>query len=45
MSAEEQAQFHSTFFDEAGDHLRTLEARLLELEANPTDAELLNALF
>lgn len=38
-------QFHAAFFDEAGDHVKTLEARLLELEANPTDAELLNALF
>lgn len=45
MREEDQRQFHATFFDEAADHVRTLEARLLELEQRPDDLELLNALF
>ncbi len=45
MASDDHKQFLSTFFDEAADHVRTLEARLLELEANPSDSELLNALF
>lgn len=38
-------QFHQTFFDEAAEHLRTLEEKLLELEGSPDDSELHNALF
>ena len=45
MREEDQKQFHATFFDEAAEHVRTLEARLLELEQRPDDLELLNALF
>jgi two-component system chemotaxis sensor kinase CheA len=45
MELDELKQFHATFFDEARDHVRTLEERLLELEARPTDLELLGALF
>ncbi|MFO0601235.1 MAG: Hpt domain-containing protein [Myxococcaceae bacterium] len=45
MQRSELAQFHQSFFDEAGEHAHTLEQRLLELEANPGDAELHNALF
>ncbi|MFT3710142.1 MAG: chemotaxis protein CheA [Archangium sp.] len=45
MRGEDRQQFLLTFFDEAADHLRTLEARLLELERTPDDQELLNALF
>lgn len=37
--------FHATFFDEAHDHVRVLEERLLALETTPTDDELLNELF
>jgi two-component system chemotaxis sensor kinase CheA len=45
MEHDELKQFHQTFFDEARDHVRTLEERLLELEARPEDLELLGALF
>jgi two-component system, chemotaxis family, sensor kinase CheA len=45
MELDELKQFHRAFFDEARDHVRTLEERLLELESRPGDAELLNALF
>jgi two-component system chemotaxis sensor kinase CheA len=45
MEQDELARFHQTFFDEAREHVRTLEARLLELETTPEDLELLNALF
>lgn len=45
MEQDELKQFHATFFDEARDHVRTLEERLLELESRPQDLELLNALF
>jgi two-component system chemotaxis sensor kinase CheA len=45
MELDELKQFHGAFFDEARDHVRTLEERLLELETHPGDAELLGALF
>jgi two-component system chemotaxis sensor kinase CheA len=45
MEVDELAQFHATFFEESREHVRTLEERLLELEARPGDLELLNALF
>jgi two-component system chemotaxis sensor kinase CheA len=45
MQVDELAQFHATFFEESREHVRTLEERLLELEARPGDLELLNALF
>ena len=35
----------ATFFEEAGELLADLEAGLLQLEASPTDAELLNGIF
>ncbi|HET9955732.1 MAG TPA: chemotaxis protein CheA [Polyangiaceae bacterium] len=37
--------FQSSYFDEADEHLSTMEAALLELESNPSDAELLNTIF
>jgi two-component system chemotaxis sensor kinase CheA len=45
MERDELKQFHATFFEEVRDHVQTLEERLLELESNPSDIELLNALF
>ncbi|MFZ5444024.1 MAG: chemotaxis protein CheA [Myxococcota bacterium] len=45
MASIDFGQFHQTFFDEAAEHVRTLEAKLLELETNPDDPELHNALF
>ena len=38
-------RFHQTFFEEAVEHLASMEAGLLELEARPDDDELLNAVF
>lgn len=45
MEPDELKQFRATFFEEAREHVRTLEQRLLELEHRPGDPELLNALF
>lgn len=38
-------RFHATFFEEASEHLATLEESLLTLEQNPHDDELLNLIF
>ncbi len=37
--------FHAAFFDEAEEHLVTMEGTLLELEENPDDRELLAKIF
>ena len=37
--------FHGAFFDEADEHVATMEATLLELETMPADDELLNRVF
>lgn len=37
--------FHAAFFDEAHDHLETMEASLLRLESEADDDELLNEIF
>ena len=39
------SKFRDTFFEEASDHLESMEAALLELESQPTDSELLNQVF
>ena len=39
------SKFRATFFEEASDHLEAMEAALLQLESQPTDAELLNQVF
>lgn len=44
MSAEDQEML-SLFIQEAGEHLETLEADLLQLENNPRDAQRLNRIF
>jgi two-component system chemotaxis sensor kinase CheA len=38
-------RFHETFFEEAFEHLATMESGLLELETRGADAELLNTIF
>ncbi|MBC8087972.1 MAG: chemotaxis protein CheA [Phycisphaerae bacterium] len=38
-------RFRDAFFDEAGEHLVTIENGLLQLEAAPNDLDLLNAIF
>lgn len=38
-------EFHAAFFEEAGEHLATLEEGLLKLEASPDDKELINGIF
>jgi two-component system, chemotaxis family, sensor kinase CheA len=38
-------RFHETFFEEAFEHLATMEAGLLELDTRGSDAELLNTIF
>ncbi len=38
-------QFRGTFFQEAGEHLETLETTLLSLQAGKSDSETLNAIF
>jgi two-component system chemotaxis sensor kinase CheA len=38
-------RFHETFFEEAFEHLATMESGLLELETRGADAELLNNIF
>jgi two-component system chemotaxis sensor kinase CheA len=38
-------RFHETFFEEAFEHLATMEAGLLELETRGADPELLNTIF
>jgi len=38
-------EFHAAFFEEAGEHLSTLEEGLLKLEASPDDKELINGIF
>ncbi len=38
-------RFHETFFEEAAEHLATMEAGLLDLETRAQDAELLNSIF
>ena len=38
-------QFHETFFEEAVEHLASMESALLQLEENPHDQELLNSIF
>ncbi|QDT61520.1 Chemotaxis protein CheA [Stieleria bergensis] len=37
--------FHAAFFDEAHDHLETMEASLLRIESEADDEELLNEIF
>ena len=44
MSAEDHEML-SLFIQEAGEHLETLEADLLQLENNPRDAQRLNRIF
>ena len=38
-------QFLQSFFDEAAEHIETMEAALLQLESAPDDAELINTVF
>ena len=38
-------EFHAAFFEEAAEHLTTLEEGLLKLEASPDDKELINGIF
>lgn len=38
-------RFHETFFEEAFEHLATMEAGLLELDARGSDPEMLNNIF
>lgn len=38
-------RFHAIFVEEASEHLETLENGFMELEKNPDDSELLNAIF
>ena len=38
-------RFQDTFFEEAAEHLATMEAGLLDLETRSSDAELLNTIF
>jgi chemotaxis protein histidine kinase CheA len=38
-------RFHDTFFEEAFEHLATMETGLLELETRGAEAELLNTIF
>ena len=38
-------QFLASFFDEAGEHIESMEAGLLQLESSPDDEELLNTIF
>lgn len=38
-------QFRETFFEEAAEHLATMEEALLRLESAPQDEELLNSIF
>jgi two-component system chemotaxis sensor kinase CheA len=38
-------EFHAAFFEEAGEHLTTLEEGLLKLETAPDDKELINGIF
>ena len=39
------SRFNQTFFDESREHVRTLEERLIELDAPAVDAELMGVLF
>ncbi len=39
------SRFRQTFFQEAADHVHTMETQLLALEASPTDSETLNSIF
>lgn len=39
------SRFNQTFFDESREHVRTLEERLIELDAPTVDAELMGVLF
>lgn len=41
----DMAQFRATFFEEAAEHLASLEEGLLRLEDSPQDPELLNSIF
>jgi two-component system chemotaxis sensor kinase CheA len=38
-------RFHAIFVEEASEHLETLESGFMELEKNPDDSDLLNAIF
>lgn len=38
-------RFRAAFFTEAGEHLQSMEAALLQLESSPEDTELLNTIF
>ena len=38
-------KFRSAFFEEAAEHLLTMETTLIELEANPEDPELIQRIF
>ena len=39
------SRFRDTFFQEAAEHLETLESTLLSLQAGKSDSEALNAIF
>jgi two-component system, chemotaxis family, sensor kinase CheA len=39
------SEFHEAFFEEVAEHLTALEDGLLQLESNPSDKELMNAIF
>ena len=41
----DSARFHEAFFEEAAEHLATVEATLLALESRDRDPELLHAIF
>jgi two-component system, chemotaxis family, sensor kinase CheA len=45
MSQSERVQLLGIFFEEAKEHLTTMESTLLALESNPEDPELLNLIF